>query len=95
MSIRSLVALAAPALVLTFASAPSQAEDINAPKTLAMIEWSCSQTSVRKDSRQYLRCVEETARQMLISTAPRQPYGVEIISGEPLDDLADQLAESS
>jgi hypothetical protein len=92
MSVRSLVALAAPVLVLTFASVPSQAEE----RTLALIEWSCTQqSSARQDTRNYMRCVEETARQMLVSTAPRQPYGVEIISGEVPDNLSDQMAEAS
>lgn len=92
MPVRSLVAMAAPVLVLTFASVPSQAEE----RTLALIEWSCTQQSgAREDSRKFMRCMEETARQMLVSTAPRQPYGMEIISGEVPDNLSDQMADAS
>ena len=91
MSNRSLLAVAGTALALTLAFAPASRGE----ETLTLIERACAMVAGAQDSRAYSRCMEETARQMLISAGTRQPYTLEIISGEPLDSLADQLADGS
>jgi len=90
MSHRSSLATGA-VLVLTFAFAPAS----HGEETVTLIERSCARNGAGQDGVAYVRCLEETARQMLISTPPRHPYMFEIISGDPLDSLSDQLADAS
>ena len=88
---RSSLAALGAVLVLTLAFAPAS----HGEETLTLIERICALGGAGQDGVAYFHCLEETARQMMISTAPRQPYMFEIISGDPLDTLSDQLADAS